>query len=150
AFAAVAVVAAAATAARGAPVLAVDDVGQGVGAGGGADDDRATVAAVAAVGAAARHVLLPAETARAGAAVAAFDVNCHPVHEHEFILGGRLSRKRKSHSAVCGFAAPPRKTAPHLPRPRPSFFLLFLLQSLAPLSRFFPGSLGKLHRRIRS
>src|SRR5262249_3747453 len=61
AVAAWAVAAAAGGAAGGPPVLAVDDVGQAVGAGHGAHDHGAAVAAVAAVGAAARHVLLAAE-----------------------------------------------------------------------------------------
>ena len=79
---AVAVVRPAAAAVVGAPVLAVDDVGQAVGAGHGADDDVAAVAAVAAVGAAARHVLLAAEATAAAAAVAALDVQSHPIDEH--------------------------------------------------------------------
>ena len=54
---------AAAAAALGAPVLAVDDVGEAVGAGDGADDDVAAVAAVAAVGPALGDVLLAAEAA---------------------------------------------------------------------------------------
>src|SRR5581483_6795706 len=67
--AAVTVVGPARTAARSAPVLTVDDRGQAVGAGHGADDDRAAMAAVAAVGTALGDVLLPAEAHRAVAAV---------------------------------------------------------------------------------
>src|SRR5262249_34137624 len=47
-----------------------------------AHDDTAAVAAVAPVGAAARHVLLPAETAAAAAAVPALHVQNDPVHKH--------------------------------------------------------------------
>src|SRR5207247_8267175 len=69
-------------AAFAAPVLLVDDLGQAVGAGDGADHDAAAVAAVAAVGAAARDVLLAAEAHHAPAAVAAFDVQGDTVNEH--------------------------------------------------------------------
>src|SRR5262249_31584772 len=80
--AAVTVGAAAAAAALGAPELAVDNLGEAVGAGDGADDDRATVAAVAAVRPALGDVLLAAEAAHAGAAVAALDKHLDPINEH--------------------------------------------------------------------
>src|SRR5262249_56738958 len=79
--AAVAVVGHAAAAVGGAPVLAVDDVGEAVGAGDGADDDVAAVAAVAAVGPAAGDVLLAAEAAATGAAVAGLDVEGESIDE---------------------------------------------------------------------
>src|SRR5262249_10584626 len=78
---AVAVVAPAAAAGGGAPVLAVDDLGEAVGAGDGADDDVAAVAAVAAVGPAAGDVLLAAEAAATGAAVAGLDVEGESIDE---------------------------------------------------------------------
>src|SRR5262245_6032159 len=59
----------------GAPVLAVDDLGEAVGAGDGADDD------VAAVGPAAGDILLAAETTAAGAAVPGLDVDGESVNE---------------------------------------------------------------------
>ncbi len=67
----------------GTPVLAVDDFGEAVGAGDGADDDAAAVAAVAAVRPAARHVLFAPEAAAAAAAVAAFDEEFHTIDEHD-------------------------------------------------------------------
>ncbi len=79
--AAVAVVGAAAPAGFGNPVLAVDDLGEAVSAGHGADDDVAAVAAVAAVGPATRHVLLAPEAAAAGAAVPSLDIESYPIHE---------------------------------------------------------------------
>src|SRR5207302_43763 len=79
---AVAVGALAGGALLGVPVFAVDDLGQAVGAGDGAEEDVAAVAAVAAVGAALGDVLLPPETEAAPPAVAAFDKNGDPIHEH--------------------------------------------------------------------
>ena len=72
----------AAAAAVGAPVLAVDDLGQAVGAGHGADDDVAAVAAVAAVRPALGYVLLAPETAASRAAIAAFDEQRYAIDEH--------------------------------------------------------------------
>jgi hypothetical protein len=78
-----AVVAATRAAIVGAPVFAVDDVGQAVSAGHGAHDDVAAVAAVAAIGTAARYIPFPAETATPAAAVAALDKQGHSIDEHE-------------------------------------------------------------------
>src|SRR5262249_2077516 len=78
-----------------------------VGPGHGADDDRAAVAAVAAVRPAARHVLLPAEAAAAAAAVAALHEQSYPIDKHE--------RSQPSPSAArCPFPknARPAKAAP--------------------------------------
>src|SRR5204862_4823842 len=60
--AAVTVIAAAGATGGGAPVLAVDDLRQAVGAGHGADEDRPAVAPVAAVGPSLGHVLFTPET----------------------------------------------------------------------------------------
>ena len=67
---AVAVVAAAAVAAVGLPLLAMGQRGEAIDAFLGQEDDAAAVAAVAAVGPAARNVLLPAEAEAAVAAAA--------------------------------------------------------------------------------
>ena len=72
-----------ASAALGPPVLAIDDLGQAVGAGHGADDDVAAVAAVAAIGAALGNVLFAPEAAAAAAAVAAFDEYGDSIDEHD-------------------------------------------------------------------
>ena len=64
------------------PVLAVDEVGEAVGAGDGAEDDAAAVAAVAAVGPALGDVLLAAEAEAAAAAVAALDEDLDAIDEH--------------------------------------------------------------------
>src|SRR5262249_49019184 len=64
------------------PVLAIDDLGQAVGARDGANDQVAAVAAIAAVGPAARHVFFPAETAAAAASVATLHEDNYSVHEH--------------------------------------------------------------------
>src|SRR5205823_1861421 len=63
-------------------VLAIDDVGEAVGAGDRADDDAAAIAAVAAVGAALGNVLLAPEAAAAAAAVAALDEDGDSIDEH--------------------------------------------------------------------
>ena len=81
-LAAVAVGRLALAAAFGPPVLAIDDVGEAVGAGDRTDNDVAAVAAIAAVGAALGHILLAPEATAARAAVAALDVNRHPIHEY--------------------------------------------------------------------
>ena len=65
------------------PEFAIDNLGQAVGPGHGAEDDIAAIAAVAAIGPAARHFPLPAETAAAFAAVAPFYEYRHTIHEHE-------------------------------------------------------------------
>src|SRR5262249_2022758 len=71
----------AAPAVVGAPVLAIDDVGEAVGTRHGAHDDVAAVAAVAAVGPALRYVLLPPETATARPAVAPLHENRYAIHK---------------------------------------------------------------------
>src|SRR5262249_3249262 len=58
----------------GAPVLAVDNVGEAVGAGHGADDHAAGVAAVTAIGAALGDVFFATKARRAPAAVTALDI----------------------------------------------------------------------------
>src|SRR5262249_17517504 len=65
------------------PVLAIDDLGQAIGARYGADNDTAAIAAVAAVRPTARNVLLAAKADTAAAAVAAFYINGYAINEHE-------------------------------------------------------------------
>ena len=80
--AAVALRAAAVLAALGPPVLAMRERGEAVDARLGDDDDAAAVAAVAAVGPAARDVLLAAEAHAAIAAAAGFDFDGDAIDEH--------------------------------------------------------------------
>src|SRR5262249_39253960 len=94
------------------------------------------VAAVAAVGPAARHVLLAAEAEAAVAAVAPLDVDFHPVNEHD---SPPRTSKRARHSAIIirdGAAFPkaaPRPRMAHGPvRDRPR-------QRLSGERRPFPG-----------
>ena len=79
--------AAAGAAVDGAPVFAIDDVGEAVGAGDDTDDDAAAVPAVAAVGAACGFVLFAAEAAAAASAVAALDEDGDSIDEHDGFLG---------------------------------------------------------------
>ena len=65
-------------------VVVVEERGQG---GIGLEPDAAAVAAVAAVGTAARHVLLAAEADAAGAPVAALDEDLDLVDEHACTAG---------------------------------------------------------------
>ena len=74
------------TAILGAPVLAIDNVGQAIGAGHGADEDAAAVATVAAVRPAARYVLFAPEAQAAAAAVSTLDVQNHAIDEHACII----------------------------------------------------------------
>src|SRR5262249_40088052 len=69
-------------AARSADVLAIDDVGETIGAGDGADDDAAPIAAVAAIRAALRFVLPAPEAATAPTPVAAFDEDGDSIDKH--------------------------------------------------------------------
>ena len=80
--AAVALLAAAMLAAFGAPLFAVGQDGQAIDAGLGNHDDAAAVAAVAAIGAAARDVLLATEAHAAVAAAAGFDFDGDAIDEH--------------------------------------------------------------------
>src|SRR5207237_338044 len=86
-IAAVAVTTATASAALGSPVLAVDDVSKTVGAGNGADDDIAALAAVTAVGPAARDVFLAAEAQATVPPVSTANVDFNPINEHDNPLG---------------------------------------------------------------
>ena len=90
--AAVAVGAAAVLAALGAPLLAMGERDEAIDARLGDHDDAAAVAAVAAVGTAARHVLLAAEAHAAVAAAAGFDFDGDAIDEHgrgSWRIGGR-------------------------------------------------------------
>ena len=85
--AAVAIGAAAVLAALRSPVFAMRQGGEAVDARLGHHDDAAAVAAVAAVGPAARHVLLAAEAHAAVAAAAGFDFDGDAIDEHGWELG---------------------------------------------------------------
>jgi hypothetical protein len=65
-------------------MLAVHQLGQAVDARLGDHDDAAAVAAVAAVGPAARDVLLPAEAHAAIAAAARFDIDSDAINKHDY------------------------------------------------------------------
>ena len=67
----------------GMPVMVAAEIDEGVQAGPGAHDDVAAIAAVAAVGAAARHAGLAAERDGAVSAVTALDVNLSFVDKHD-------------------------------------------------------------------
>src|SRR5262249_29797568 len=82
----------------GPPVLAMDDVGQAVRPGHGANNHAAAVAAGAAASPAARYVLPPPEAATAAAAIAALDVECHAIHEHHHLPAS--TRKNEPLSAT--------------------------------------------------
>ncbi len=77
--------------ASGAPVLAIDDLGQAVGSGHGADDHVAAIAAVAAVRPTLGDVLLAPEAAAARAPVTTLHEKRNSVNEHNDPLGKKLS-----------------------------------------------------------
>jgi hypothetical protein len=85
AFPAMTVIAPSGAAVLGPPVLAMNDIGQVIGAGNGANDDIAAVPAVTAIGTAARDVLFSAETATTPAAVAPLDEDGDTIDKHTLI-----------------------------------------------------------------
>jgi hypothetical protein len=66
------------------PVLSVRHICKVIGPGHRADNDIAAMAAVAAIGTTARHILLPSEAATAPPPITTFDVQSHSIDKHDF------------------------------------------------------------------
>jgi hypothetical protein len=116
----------------GFPVLAMDNPRQAIGPFHGADDDAAAVAAVPAVGTAARHVFFPVEADHAAATVAAFDVDYHAINEH---LRESEIRKTKSETN-------PKTEAPNPKHSKAKFRVLAIrIADLFRISNFGFGTL---------
>jgi hypothetical protein len=74
-----------------APMFAIHNLCQAVGASDGPDDDIAAIAAIAAVRPALGHVFLAPKTATTGPAVAALHKHCHTIDKHDKPLWKTLS-----------------------------------------------------------